>query len=532
MGILPTSPKQLKTSLLLSAATFALCLLIPFTCQADTYVSGTILADTTWTKANNRYIVIGSIVISPGVTLTIEPGVKVKFNGNYSIYVDGTLKAIGTPAEHIIFTTDIPYWGKIQFRESSAAAAFDTGGDYASGCTLQYCVVEYAQGPDGAIHASRSSPFINFCTVQFNKCRGIAYGSWFSSGQEKITNCLIHHNLGGGLLIDWGTNPMLQISGNWILNNTVSGRGGGISFNYGGFVFYNNIIANNNATDKGGGIYSDYPHITLNNNVLFNNTAKAGGGAYLAGAIGSFAGTSASCNSFLNNSADNYAAIGCLYQNNTFLHNLFMNNQSNISSSETMGFQGPFTIGLNNILNNNTTFLLRALGGNDSNAQNNWWNTTDQAKIELAIFDKLDLDSLGMITFYPFLSAIDQDAPISPPQNVKIFGGVRVKLSWDPNPEPDIAGYKLYWGKKPGFPYENSRTVGKNVTSYEFLDLPAGNLYFAITAYDNSYSYAADNPATPVNENQTSGHESWFSTELSARKLLVPAPWLHLLLPD
>ena len=153
-----------KSVFLLTAAIFLLRLFTPLPCLADVSVSGTLTANTTWTKANKNYLVMGSIVVPPGITLTIEPGVKVKFKGNYFIYVDGTLKAIGTPAENIIFTTDIPYWGNIYFRDSSTDAAFDTGRNYADGCTLQYCVVEYAQGPDGAIKTRNASPFINFCS--------------------------------------------------------------------------------------------------------------------------------------------------------------------------------------------------------------------------------------------------------------------------------------------------------------------------------------------------------------------------------
>jgi parallel beta-helix repeat protein len=484
---------------------------------------------------------MGSIVVPPGITLTIEPGVKVKFKGNYFIYVDGTLKAIGTPAENIIFTTDIPYWGNIYFRDSSTDATFDTGRNYADGCTLQYCVVEYAQGPDGAIKTRNASPFINFCTVQYNKCRAIEYNG---KTDNKITNCLIRNNLGGGLNIAWGTTP-ITISGNRIINNTVSGSGGGISFQYSGNLIKNNIILNNVATDKGGGIYNYEYKNTIINNIIAGNSAKNGGGSY-----GNVIGSSISSNHFVNNIANNDSAIYSPAPN-IFLNNLFINNKSSITPSESIGLSGVSTITSNNILNNNTTYSVRNYNGSDINMQNNWWNTTVQAQIEATIFDKLDENSKGLITFIPFLDTFNPDAPISPPQNVQISSGTRVKLSWDANPEPDTAGYRIYWSKKPGFEYENSRDVGK-VTSYEFLDLPPGKLYFAVTAYDKDYNYANDDPATPVNENQTGyakdkddpatpvienqtgSHESWFSAELSGKKSVSvsPAPWLLLLLEN
>ena len=44
-----------------------------------TPVSGTIATDTTWTLANSPYFVTGAIQVNPGVTLTIQPGVVIKF---------------------------------------------------------------------------------------------------------------------------------------------------------------------------------------------------------------------------------------------------------------------------------------------------------------------------------------------------------------------------------------------------------------------------------------------------------------------
>jgi hypothetical protein len=80
---------------------------------AQTSFQGGIYNNTTWTLANSPYHISGNVVVFPGKTLTIEPGVHVvvdadsTFNtGNYiSIEVRGNLVAQGTVNAPIIFTS-------------------------------------------------------------------------------------------------------------------------------------------------------------------------------------------------------------------------------------------------------------------------------------------------------------------------------------------------------------------------------------------------------------------------------------------
>ena len=70
--------------------------------SSETNVSGIISLDTTWTKANSPYSLTGPVLVNDTVTLTIEPGVTVNFNGYY-IRVDGTLTARGSSTDKIHF---------------------------------------------------------------------------------------------------------------------------------------------------------------------------------------------------------------------------------------------------------------------------------------------------------------------------------------------------------------------------------------------------------------------------------------------
>lgn len=80
--------------------------------SAQTTVNGGIYTNTTWTLANSPYRMIGNVVVFPGATLTIEPGVQVlvKENGNsggeYYLETRGTINMVGSPGKLITFKSE------------------------------------------------------------------------------------------------------------------------------------------------------------------------------------------------------------------------------------------------------------------------------------------------------------------------------------------------------------------------------------------------------------------------------------------
>jgi hypothetical protein len=75
--------------------------------QGQTQVSGGIFSNTTWTVANSPYIVTGNLVVFPGVTLTINPGVEVRvaeapsISFPYYIEARGSIIMVGTATQKI-----------------------------------------------------------------------------------------------------------------------------------------------------------------------------------------------------------------------------------------------------------------------------------------------------------------------------------------------------------------------------------------------------------------------------------------------
>ena len=110
-----------------------------------------VASDLTLKKSQSPYLFKGNIHILSGVTLTIEPGVVIKFYDTASgMTVDGTIKAVGTDADKIIFTSflDDEYGGDANADgNSSSPAAGDwqtinfTGNSLDS--EFQYVLVRY-----------------------------------------------------------------------------------------------------------------------------------------------------------------------------------------------------------------------------------------------------------------------------------------------------------------------------------------------------------------------------------------------------
>ena len=81
---------------------------------ASTNVNGIFSSDTTWTKADSPYSLTGNVLVSNGVTLTIEAGAIINLNDFY-IMVNGTLRAQGTETDKIVF-----YGNEITFTDYSS----------------------------------------------------------------------------------------------------------------------------------------------------------------------------------------------------------------------------------------------------------------------------------------------------------------------------------------------------------------------------------------------------------------------------
>ncbi len=130
--------------------------------SAEQQVGGTIGVDTTWTN-DKTYIVTSNVGIAPDVTLTIQAGTDIRFNGNYNLNVGGALVADGTEAQPIRFLSNTGgTWGRIFFDDTSIDAISDITGTYTGGNLLRWVTIQdAAQG----IGCNNATPYLSHVTT-------------------------------------------------------------------------------------------------------------------------------------------------------------------------------------------------------------------------------------------------------------------------------------------------------------------------------------------------------------------------------
>ncbi|MGD8545858.1 MAG: right-handed parallel beta-helix repeat-containing protein, partial [Candidatus Bathyarchaeota archaeon] len=166
-----------------------------------TYVEGVITEDTTWTLVDSPFILSNNLTVSINATLTVEPGVKVRFGGSFSLiilgklYADGTDKAIEfTPNRPLLAAGD---WKGIEFRGLEQS-------------TLIGC---YVTGAINGIFIDNGNVLIQKSNISFCSQNGI----YVNDSDSVILNNLISDNGDNGITIT-GDRPV-TIRGNTIISN-------------------------------------------------------------------------------------------------------------------------------------------------------------------------------------------------------------------------------------------------------------------------------------------------------------------------
>jgi hypothetical protein len=349
---------------------------------AQTNVSGGIYQNTTWTLSGSPYVVNSSIVVFPGKTLTIEPGVEIQINNqnNSNIYIEtrGTINCIGTDAQPI----------KIH-------ALYDT----LSTVAWQGFVCTSSQG--GVLNADRIEISNAYFPLSYE-----TIPATLSYTNSKFIRCF--------QAVTVGTN--LNLSGCEFIDNEV-GVYGWANFNI------NNCLFKDNTTS----LYIYASAFAMSNCSFIDNQI---GASFLANAVDSI--VIANCE-FLNNGlALNYpnngrvencefsdngtavqAAYNCEIQNNTFFYNILAieatvdanihnnqinNNAEGIIISNVTSIQDSPSIYDNEICGN-TYYNVNNNTNMNYSLFSNCFCDLDSAQIEAYLIDGYDDITKGLINY-------------------------------------------------------------------------------------------------------------------------------------
>jgi parallel beta-helix repeat protein len=369
------------------------------TVQASTDVTGIIGTDTTWTQANSPYTLTGNVLVNNGVTLTIQPDVTVNL-GSYYILVNGTLAAKGTANNPVHFNG-----GSITFSGFSAGWNEQTN----TGCIVENAIFSSTSvSSDTSAKISKSS-----------------LDAGISGGDSTIiSENIIEGEVSGGTIS--GNTISGDVSGATVSDNTITGKVSGnvVSKNTitGGVVargdctISDNTITGISGTGNGISVASEYVvgggYPTIEDNVIANFDVGINIGVLIRDWFSANI-PQIQRNLITRNSVGIKFSIS---EQNPYGGREPTTIQDNTIAQNAIGIkiEGPFghcTIQNNNIQDNSDYNLYLEDTSSNVDVTNNWWGTTNTNAISQSIYDFEDDFNLGTVTFTPFLTEPNPEAP-------------------------------------------------------------------------------------------------------------------------
>ncbi|MDI6791459.1 MAG: FlgD immunoglobulin-like domain containing protein [bacterium] len=470
-------------------------------------ITGTYSSNITLDITSLPYMIFGDLGIASGYTMTIVPGVVLKFGDRCDLYINGGLTANGTPGNHIIFTSrkddehggdsnaDGPSiglsgdWGGIQFNESTIDA----------NTVLNYCDVMYGGQTSGAIYHpivldARANPTITNVTLINNRRNGInlVAGTYSSSITLNITG--LPYMIFGDVAIASGytmtINPGVVLKfGEDTYDLYVYGvlTANGTSENY---IIFTSIL-----DDRYGG-----------------DTDGDGSSAGSPGNWGQIKFTELSSNSMLS-----YAKI--MFAGRSGYSALFFDKASpkieNIiisdvggngvqcynSASPDLGGGSKGSVGCNSFLgftDNANKYAVYNDGTSNINAKHNYWGTDSSSQIAKDVYDYSDNANKGQVYYSPYNKTDDFISPtvtlLSLNGSEQLEIGFPYDITWAASDNVGVANIAIYYSSNEGSFYYSIDTSETNdgIFTWVVPNTPSANCRVKIVASDAEGNTAED----------------------------------------
>jgi len=208
-----------------------------------TKISGSISG--TLKKSDSPFLVTEFLYVEANKMLIVEPGAIIFFKDGISFHVSGSIEAVGTKEQPILFTAFLNDWQGIQIVVPTAKSVF------------QFCMIEYVYLPQS---------------------NSLKYGAVnIESGEAEIKNCIFRNNYtqhGGALAIEAAE---VLIQNNIFYNNEAVIYGGAILSERSSNKFINNTFYKNYCLNYGGGLVLVDPVMEeIQNNIFYDNHSNLG----------------------------------------------------------------------------------------------------------------------------------------------------------------------------------------------------------------------------------------------------------------
>ncbi|MCP4166316.1 MAG: hypothetical protein GY759_10535 [Chloroflexi bacterium] len=168
----------------------------------STDVCGAINSNTTWTPAGSPYIPTCDVTVNAGVTLTIQPGVVVKFKDFWTdLFIRGTLIAAGTEGNPIYFTS---------IKDDTIGGDSNGDGSATSPAPDDWSSLVFASTSTGSV--------LENSVVRYGGGQG-RQNVWVGSSDITIAHTTIAYSAEAGMWLDNALPPVLT-------NNTFVDNGG------------------------------------------------------------------------------------------------------------------------------------------------------------------------------------------------------------------------------------------------------------------------------------------------------------------
>ncbi len=296
--------------LIVFASMYGLLFQLNVNVVAGTEFSGHITADTNWTINDSPYWIVGDTFVDTNVTLRIEPGVEVFFNGTYYFNVSGNLVTQGDISNMVIIASEKypdpfgQFWQGIYVRDEGSLV-------------MEYTVVSNAYCGITVMTDNRgqSGVYIRGSEIFYNRDCGVKADNYTSIYilDSEITYSKYGVDLGYSL-------------GAVIENSVISFNEYGIIGNYSYARIQNSDISYNS---RYGIYYESQSGTTVSNSWYWNNTISSNGaqtppgwsgaGIHLLGAMYD----QISCNVMTNNGVglSLYSSYMVTTHHNDFIYN-------------------------------------------------------------------------------------------------------------------------------------------------------------------------------------------------------------------